>query len=142
MKIPTILAAFLIDHWIKNGPEKHYFNIQNALVTSVPQMIKVKKSNISHQSFTTIKDYFLFPKINVISSWINLLIKDRKFWWKEIFLEMFYLNTCDSCSFMLWAVRPVGSLSTHSRLLAGITKLVVFQNLRWNSNKTSLYIKC
>ena len=28
---------------------------------------------------------------------------------------------------------------TYSRLLTGIPKLAVFQNLRWNSNKTSLY---
>ena len=31
-----------------------------------------------------------------------------------------------------WAVRP------YSRLLTGIPTLAVFQNLRWNSNKTSL----
>ena len=36
-----------------------------------------------------------------------------------------------------WAVRPVRSLSV-SRLLAGIPILAVFQNLIWNSNKTSL----
>ena len=39
-----------------------------------------------------------------------------------------------------WAIRPARSLSTlsYSRFLAGIPILVVFQNLRWNSNKTSL----
>ena len=36
------------------------------------------------------------------------------------------------------AVRPVRSLSDFSRLLTGMPILAVFQNLRWNSSKTSL----
>ena len=37
-----------------------------------------------------------------------------------------------------WAVRPVRSCLPSSRLLTGIQILAVFQNLRWNSIKTSL----
>ena len=36
-----------------------------------------------------------------------------------------------------WVVRPI-RIITYNRLLAGIPILAVFQNLRWNSNKTSL----
>ena len=46
-------------------------------------------------------------------------------------LEMFYLNT----------IEQLGQLEVclpYSRLLTGIPIMAVFQNLRWNSNKTSL----
>ena len=50
---------------------------------------------------------------------------------------MFYLNTMEPFLF----VEQVDQLEVclpHSRLLAGIPILAVFQNWRWNSNKTSL----
>ena len=56
-------------------------------------------------------------------------------WWKNA-LEMFYLNTIEQLLLFHWAVRPVRSLD---RLLTGLPIRLVFQNLRWNSNKTSLF---
>ena len=51
---------------------------------------------------------------------------------------MFYLNTLEQ----LFFVEQLDQLEVclpFSRLLTGIPILAVFQNLRWNSNKTSLY---
>ena len=49
-------------------------------------------------------------------------------------IETFYLNTIEQavscCKFEVCL--------PYSRLLAEIPKIAVFQNLRWNSNKTSL----
>ena len=53
-------------------------------------------------------------------------------------IQMKHLYICNFVAFCL-AVRPVTKVYLpYSRLLTGIPKLSVFQNLRWNSNKTSL----
>ena len=60
------------------------------------------------------------------------------FWFNQrlkLDVEMFYLNTIEQLD-QLEVCLP------NSRLLDGIPTMVVFQNLRWNSNKTSLkYVK-
>ena len=56
--------------------------------------------------------------------------------WKD--LEMFYLNTIEQLFLFVEQVDQLEDCLPYSRLLPGILILVVFQNLRWNSNKTSL----
>ena len=51
---------------------------------------------------------------------------------------MFYLNTIEQLFLLVEQVDQLEVCLPNSRLLAGIPKLAVFQNLRWNSNKTSL----
>ena len=53
---------------------------------------------------------------------------------------MFYLNTIEQMFLFVAQVDQLEVCLTYSRLLTGIPKLVVFQNLRWNSNKTSLIL--
>ena len=52
-------------------------------------------------------------------------------------VEMFYLNTNEQ---LLLLVEQLDQLEvdSYSRLLPGIPIMAVFQNLRWNSNKTPL----
>ena len=53
-------------------------------------------------------------------------------------LEMFYLNTIEQLFLFVEQLFQLEVCLPYSRLLAGIPILVVFQNLRWNSNKTPL----
>ena len=59
---------------------------------------------------------------------------------KEYFnkVEMFYLNTIEQLFLLVEQLDQLEVCLPYSRLLAGIPILAVFQNLRWNSNKTSL----
>ena len=52
---------------------------------------------------------------------------------------MFYLNTIEQLFLFIEQLDQVEVCIAYSRLLAGIPILAVFQNLRCNSNKTSLY---
>jgi len=54
------------------------------------------------------------------------------------YLEMFYLNTIEQLFLFVEQLFQLEVCLTYSRLLAGIPILAVFQNLRWNSNKTPL----
>ena len=58
------------------------------------------------------------------------------FW--NFLLEMFYLNTIEQLFLFVKQLYQLEVCLPYSRLLTGIPILVVFQNLRWNSNKTSL----
>ena len=51
---------------------------------------------------------------------------------------MFYLNTIEQLFLFVEQLEQLEVCLPYSRLLAGITILTVFQNLRWNSNKISL----
>ena len=51
---------------------------------------------------------------------------------------MFYLNTIEQLFLLVEQLDQLEVCLPYSRLLAGIPILVVFQNLRWSSNKTSL----
>ena len=51
---------------------------------------------------------------------------------------MFYLNTIEQLFLLIEQLDQLDVCLPYSRLLAGIPILTVFQNLRWNSNKTSL----
>ena len=53
-------------------------------------------------------------------------------------LEMFYLNTIEQLFLSVEPLDPLEVCLPISRLLTGIPILAVFQNLRWNSNKTTL----
>ena len=54
-------------------------------------------------------------------------------------LEMFYLNTIEQLFLFVEQLDQLEVYLPYSILLTGIPMLVVFQNLRWNSNKTSLF---
>ena len=54
---------------------------------------------------------------------------------------MFYLNTIEQLFLFVEQVDQLEVCLPDSRLLTGIPILAVFQNLRWNSNKTSLQKK-
>ena len=51
---------------------------------------------------------------------------------------MFYLNTIEQLFLLVEQLDQIEVCLPYSRHLAGILILAVFQNLRWNSNKTSL----
>ena len=51
---------------------------------------------------------------------------------------MFYLNTIEQLFLFVEQLDQLEVCLPYSRLLTGISILAVFQNLRWNSNKTSL----
>ena len=51
---------------------------------------------------------------------------------------MFYLNTIELLFLFVEQLDQIEVCLPNSRLLAGIPILAVFQNLSWNSNKTSL----
>ena len=53
-------------------------------------------------------------------------------------VEMFYLNTIEQLFLFVEQLDQLEVCLPYSRLLTGIPILAVFQNLRWNSNKTSL----
>ena len=53
---------------------------------------------------------------------------------------MFYLNTIEQLFLFIEQVDQLEVCLPYSRLLTGIQILVVFKNLRWNSNKTSLVL--
>ena len=57
-------------------------------------------------------------------------------------IEMFYLNTIEQLLLLVEQLDQLKVCLPYSRLLAGIPILAVFQNLRWNSNKTSLLWMC
>ena len=56
----------------------------------------------------------------------------------KFLLEMFYLNTIEQLFLLVEQLDQLEVCLPYSRLLAGIPILAVYQNLRWNSNKTSL----
>ena len=51
---------------------------------------------------------------------------------------MFYLNTIEQLFLFVEQLDQLEVCLPYIRLLTGIPILAVFQNLRWNSNKTSL----
>ena len=53
---------------------------------------------------------------------------------------MLYLNTIDQLFLFVEQLDQLEVCQPYSRLLNEIPILAVFQNLRWNSNKTSLNI--
>ena len=55
-------------------------------------------------------------------------------------LEMFYLNTIEQLFLFVEQLDQLEVCLPYSRLLTGIQILLVFQNLRWNSNKTTLVL--
>ena len=57
---------------------------------------------------------------------------------KIYLVDMFYLNTIEQVFLLVEQLDQLVVCLTYNRLLTGIPILVVFQNLRWNSNKTSL----
>ena len=56
----------------------------------------------------------------------------------EKILEVFYLNTIEQLFLFVEKLDQLEVCLPYIRLLTGIPILAVFQNLRWNSNKTSL----
>ena len=69
------------------------------------------------------------PPINKNLHYLSMWIFD---------LEMFYLNTIKQLFLLVEQLDKLEVCLPYSRLLTGIPLLAVFQNLRWNSNKTSL----
>ena len=54
------------------------------------------------------------------------------------YIEMFYLNTIEKLFIIVEQLNQLEVCQTYHRLLNGILIRAVSQNLRWNSNKTSL----
>ena len=54
---------------------------------------------------------------------------------------MFYLNTIEQLFLFIEQLDQLEVCLPYIRLLTGIPVLAVFQNLRWNSNKTPLITK-
>ena len=54
---------------------------------------------------------------------------------------MFYLKTIEQLLLFIDQLDQLEVCLPNIRHLTGIPKLAVFQNLRWNSNKTSLHLK-
>ena len=71
-------------------------------------------------------------------SWININII-MPIWYLPVYVEMFYLNTIEQLFLSVEQLDQLEVCLPYSRLLAGISILVAFKNLRWNSNKTSLH---
>ena len=61
---------------------------------------------------------------------------------RNFFIKMFYLNTIQQLLRFVEQLVQLEVCLPYSRLLTGIQILAVFQNLRWNSNKTSLFEIC
>ena len=89
----------------------------------------------------------LCPDVSIL----RVYIKDEKFdhiihadimriFSTESYIEMFYLNTIKQLFLLVEQLDQLEVCLPYSRLLTGIQILVVFQNLRWNSNKTFLLI--
>ena len=57
------------------------------------------------------------------------------------YLEMFYLNTIEQVFLFVEQLDQLEVCLPYSRFLAGIPILAIFQNLRQNSNKTSLQVQ-
>ena len=77
--------------------------------------------------------------------WVVKILKYRKTIRKsgmknepECEIEMFYLNTIEQLFLFVELLFQLEVCLPYSRLLAAIPILAVFQNLRWNSNKTPL----
>ena len=81
--------------------------------------------------------------ITIILAGIDALLK----WYSSIiYIEIFYLNTIEQLFLFVELLYQLelcllGHMLPYSRLLTGIP-ILVFQNLRWNSNKTSLMFNC
>ena len=58
---------------------------------------------------------------------------------EKLSIEMFYQNTIEQLFFFVEQLDQIEVCLPNSRLLTGIPILAVNQNLRWNSNKTSLF---
>ena len=56
-------------------------------------------------------------------------------------VEMFYLNTIEQLFLFVEQLDQLEVYLPYSRLLTGTPILAEFQNLRWNSIKTSLFCK-
>ena len=56
-------------------------------------------------------------------------------------VEMYYLNTIEQLFLFVEQLDQFEVCLPYGRLLIGIPMQAVFQNLRWNSNKTSLSSK-
>ena len=54
-------------------------------------------------------------------------------------IEMFYLNTIEQLFLFVELLDQLEVCLPNSRLLTAIPILAVYQNLRWNSNKTALF---
>ena len=67
---------------------------------------------------------------------MKLINEEKKTYFVK--LEMFYLNTIEQLFLSVEQLDQLEVCLLYSRLLTGIPMLAVFQNLRWNSNKTSL----
>ena len=82
------------------------------------------------------EEFYLMVDWIWLSLWSRMMTIDfrdiRSIWYSDVLFE-YHRAVVPFC----WAVRSLSSLP-YSRLIAGIPILALFQNLRWNSNKTSL----
>ena len=67
---------------------------------------------------------------------IMVKMRDKIF---VLIVEIFYLNNIEQLFHFVEQLDQLEVFLPYGRLITGISKLVVFQNLRWNSNKASLW---
>ena len=116
--------------------EMHHNINERTIVKPQPTIVHKNIINPRRQIVTLVfgprstkcfKKYF---KVHLfISCWVSV----------NFSLEMFYLNTIEQLFLFVEQLDQLEVCLAYRRLLAGIPILAVFQNLRWNSNKTSLY---
>ena len=71
--------------------------------------------------------------------WIFVFTKDTSLRGELFEIEMFYFNTIEQFFLFVMQLDQLEVCLPYRGLLADIPILVVFQNLRWNSNKTYFY---
>ena len=103
----------------------HYSNIQKTIMT-------FHKSAMDSKSF-------LLPYYKEMNDFLIFKIRYDDLWTARTGIEMFYLNTIERLYLFVEQLDQLEVCLPDSRLLTGIPILAVFQNLRWNSNKTSLF---
>ena len=79
-------------------------------------------------------------KYNIILSRVSDLLLVQHQLFENFSIEMFYLNTIEQLFLFVEQLFLLEVCLPYSRFLAGIPILAVFQNLRWNSNKTPLSV--
>ena len=101
-------------------------------------------SKQKYLSFTILKPIFQTPTPSLLdvnddrTNYFSVINNIRSAMKINNQLEMSYLNTIEQQFLSVEQLDLLEVCLPYSRLLAGILILAVFQNLRWNSNETSL----
>ena len=117
----------LLSNWSDVGEQRYNIQLVSSQVLPLPDSM-----HNCHNTHTPIREEnwnFRNGKLDEIGVVVTII-------------EMFYLNTIEQLFLSVEQLDQLEVCLPYSRLLAGIPILAVFQNLRWNSNKTSLGLIC